>query len=217
MRYSRSAICILMGATLAAPNAFAQSQTTIGILTCTSANSPDTAEISNQMTCGFRPTGAGAEQRYSGVFKMRTTAGPPVGKLVWMWSVVGPETKLAGGGLAQKYVADARTASGSVTVLNGQSNTAISLEAEATGDRAGMPVEVQLRLLATLARTPTTLIICALQAAGRPSIGDATVDARPALAPSGNTTRHHQPCSCQIKRSSLWERNSQEPPVLSNV
>ena len=153
MRYARSAICVLMGAALAAPNAYAQSQTTIGVLTCTSGagiEGKGVADNPDRMTCGFKPTGGGAEQRYSGTFKMGPNAVPPAGKLVWVWSVAGPETsKLPIGWLAQKYVADARSALGAVMVLTGKSNNAISLQAETAGGVAGAPVEVELKLLAT--------------------------------------------------------------------
>ena len=152
MRYARSAICVLMGAALAAPNAYSQSQT-IGVLTCTSGagiEGKGVADNPDRMTCGFKPTGGGAEQRYSGTFKMGPKAGASTGKLVWVWSVVGPETsKLPIGWLAQKYVADARSALGAVMVLTGKSNSAISLQAETAGGVAGAPVEVELKLLAT--------------------------------------------------------------------
>jgi hypothetical protein len=155
MRYARSAICVLMGAALAAPNAYAQPRTTIGVLTCTSGagiEGKGAADNPNQMTCGFRPTGVWAEQRYSGTFKMGPNAGAPAGKLVWVWSVVGPETsKLPIGWLAQKYVADARSALGGVMVLTGKSNNAISLQAETAGGAAGAVMEVELKLLATQA------------------------------------------------------------------
>jgi hypothetical protein len=91
MRYARSAVCFLMCAALAAPNAYAQ--TTIGVLTCTSGagiEGKGPADNPNQMTCGFKPTGGGAEQRYSGTFKMGPNAGAPVGKLV---GVVGRGTR----------------------------------------------------------------------------------------------------------------------------
>jgi Protein of unknown function (DUF992) len=155
MRYARSAIWVLMSAALAAPNAYAQSQTSIGVLTCTSGagiEGKGAADNPNQMTCGFRPTGVWAEQRYSGTFKMGPNAGAPAGKLVWVWSVVGPETsKLPIGWLAQKYVADARSALGGVMVLTGKSNNAISLQAETAGGAAGAVMEVELKLLATQA------------------------------------------------------------------
>jgi hypothetical protein len=68
----------------------------------------------------------------------------------WVWSVVGPETsKLPIGWLAQKYVADARSAARAVTVLTGKSNGAISLQGETSGGVSGAPVEVELKPLAT--------------------------------------------------------------------
>jgi hypothetical protein len=144
-----------MSAALAAPNAYAQSQTSIGVLTCTSGagiEGKGAADNPNQMTCGFKPTGGGAEQRYSGTFKMRPNAGAPAGKVVWVWSVVGPETsKLPIGWLAQKYLADARSELGGLMVLIGQSNNVISLQAETAGGAAGAPVEVDLKPLATQA------------------------------------------------------------------
>ena len=152
MRYARSAIWVLMSAALAAPNAYAQSQTSIGVLTCTSGAGIEGkgAADPNQMTCGFKPTGGGAEQRYSGTFKVGPNAGAPGGKLVWVWSVVEPETsKLPIGWLAQKYVADARRAQGPVMVLMGESNNAISLQAETAGGARGAVMEVELKLLAT--------------------------------------------------------------------
>jgi hypothetical protein len=83
---------------------------------------------------------------------MALPAGLSPGKLVWVWSVVGPETsKLPIGWLAQKYVADARSALGGVMVLTGKSNNAISLQAETAGGAAGAVMEVELKLLATQA------------------------------------------------------------------
>jgi hypothetical protein len=130
-----------------------QSQTSIGVLTCTSGagiEGQGAADNPNKMTCGFKATGGGAEQRYSGMFKMGLNAGAPTGKLVWVWSVVGPETsKLPIGWLAQIYVADARTARGGVMVLTGKSNNAISLQAETAGGAAGALMELELKPLAT--------------------------------------------------------------------
>jgi hypothetical protein len=121
---------------LAAPGAHAQSQTSIGVLTCTSGagiEGKGAADNPNLMTCGFKPTGGGAEQRYSGT-----------------WSVLGPNTsKVPTGALAQKYVVDARSTQGPVMVLTGESNNAISLQAETAGGAAGVAMEVELKLLTT--------------------------------------------------------------------
>jgi hypothetical protein len=146
---ARFALYCCMGAALAVPNAYAQ-QTTIGVLTCTSvagSQGKGTADSLNQMTCGFRPTGGGAEQYYSGAFKLAPSAGASAGKLVWVWSVFGPETKLPIGGLAQKYIADPPPARGVTIILAGKSNKTISLQPETASDAA--PVEVELKLMAT--------------------------------------------------------------------
>ena len=159
MLYPRSAICVLVGAVLAAPGAYAQSQTgqsqtSIGVLTCTSGagiEGKGAADNPELMTCGFKPTSGGAEQRFSGTFKaVGPNAGAPAGKRVWVWSVLGPSTsKVAGNALAQKYVVDARSAHGGVMVLTGESNNAISLQAETAGGAAGVAMEVELKLLTT--------------------------------------------------------------------
>ena len=159
MLYPRSAICVLVGAVLAAPGAFAQSQTgqsqtSIGVLTCTSGagiEGKGAADNPELMTCGFKPTGGGAEQRFAGTFKaVGPNAGAPAGKRVWVWSVLGPSaSKVASNALAQKYVVDARSAHGGVMVLTGESNNAISLQAETAGGAAGVAMEVELKLLTT--------------------------------------------------------------------
>ena len=154
MLYARSAICVVMGAALTASAVNALSQTSIGVLTCTSGASIEGRGASDNpqlMTCGFKPTGGGSEQRYSGTFKTAgPNAGAPAGKRVWVWSVLGPSaSKVPGSALAQKYVADARSAQGPVMVLTGESNNAISLQAETAGGAAGAAMEVELKLLTT--------------------------------------------------------------------
>jgi hypothetical protein len=152
-------MCALAGAALAASGAHAQSQnsepqTSIGVLTCTSGagiEGKGAAENPDLMTCGFKPTGGGAEQRYSGTFKTAAPgSGATAGKRVWVWSVLGPSaSKVPSGALAQKYVVDARSAHGPVMVLTGESNNAISLQAETAGGAVGVAMEVELKLLTT--------------------------------------------------------------------
>jgi hypothetical protein len=154
MGYPQSAICVLMGATLAASVAFAQSQASIGVLTCTSGagiEGKGTADKPDQMTCGFKPTGEGAEQRYSGTLKLvGKNAKGPAGKRVLVWSVLGPAaSKVPAGALAQKYVAESRGAGGPLVVLIGESNNAISLQAETSDGAAGTAMEVELKVLTT--------------------------------------------------------------------
>ena len=154
MLHPRSAICVLVGAALAASGAYAQQpRTSIGVLTCTSGvgiEGKGAADSSRLMTCGFKPTGSGAEQRYSGTLKVAGQAAQePEGKRVWVWSVTGPASPGApSGGLAQKYVADPHGAGGPVMVLVGELNDAISLQAETSGGAARV-MEVELKLLTT--------------------------------------------------------------------
>ena len=71
------------------------------------------------------------------------------GKRVWVWSVTGPASPGAPSGiLAQKYIADPRGSVGPVMVLVGESNDAISLQAETAGGAARI-MEVELKLLTT--------------------------------------------------------------------
>jgi hypothetical protein len=154
MLYPRSVICALLGAALAASPVHAQSQTSIGVLTCTSGvgiEGKGAADNPDLMTCGFKPTDGGAEQRYSGKFKTAAPdAAAAAGKRVCVWSVLGPSAdKVPSGALAQKYVVDARSARGPVVVLTGESNNAISLQAETAGGAGGTAMEVELKLLTT--------------------------------------------------------------------
>jgi len=155
MRNPRSATSVLAGLALAASVAHAQSQASIGVLTCTSgaaAEGRGTADNPGQMTCGFKPTASGvAEQRYSGSLKVTgQPANAPAGKRVWVWSVLGPTAaKVPADALAQKYVADPRRSAGPVLVLTGESNNAISLQAETADGAAGVAMEVELKLLTT--------------------------------------------------------------------
>ena len=143
------------GCVLTTGLAYAQDQrTSIGVLTCTSgAGIEGKGAVDNPdlMTCGFKPTGSGAEQRYSGTLKVAGLAAQaPGGKRVWVWSVTGPAaTGAPSGVLAQKYVADARAAAGPMMVLTGESNDAISLQAETSGGATTRVMEVELKLLTT--------------------------------------------------------------------
>jgi len=154
MRTWQAALSVLFASGLLAPAAHAQQpRTSIGVLTCTSGagvESKGAADNSRLMTCGFKPTGSGAEQRYSGTLKVAgQTAQEAQGKRVWVWSVTGPAPPGAPSGvLAQKYVADPRGSAGPVMVLVGESNDAISLQAETAGGAARI-MEVALKLLTT--------------------------------------------------------------------
>ena len=61
-------------------------RTNVGVLTCTVAGG-DKAEAGN-LTCGFSPTGAGAEEKYVGTVVRSGAA--QAGKQVLIWAVLGP-------------------------------------------------------------------------------------------------------------------------------
>jgi len=83
---------------LAAHPAMAQeSRKNLGVLTCTSADK-------GTLTCGFKPTEGGAEERYVGTVGSRNE-GIPAAKTVLIWAVTGPaDVKASPGMLAQRFV-----------------------------------------------------------------------------------------------------------------
>jgi hypothetical protein len=99
-----------------------ENRTSLGILTCTSGDK-------GTLTCGFKPTESGAEERYIGTISSRSEAAP-ASKVVLIWAVLGPADKKASAGmLAQRFV----KASGPTTrppTLVGEKNTAIILQFE---------------------------------------------------------------------------------------
>ena len=86
------------------------------------------------MTCGFRPSGSGAEEKYSGSIYESGKDLPP-GKVVLIWAVLGSsDTKVAPSILAQRYV-KANTPAGQAPMLVGEKNPQIVLQSE-TNDAA---------------------------------------------------------------------------------
>src|SRR5262245_43304894 len=99
----------------------------LGVLTCTLVKpGQDTA---HKMSCGFKPAGSGAEEKYSGTIRESSHDLPP-GKVVLIWTVLGPsEGKMRAGLLAQQYV-KGRSATGRSPMLVGEANSAIALQGE---------------------------------------------------------------------------------------
>jgi hypothetical protein len=106
----------------------------LGVLTCTLVKpAQDTA---HKMTCGFKPSGTAAEEKYSAVIRESATD-LPSGKVVLIWTVLGPaEGKMRVGALAQRY-AKGKSAPGETSILVGETNPAIVLQFE-TNDGAGV-------------------------------------------------------------------------------
>jgi len=75
------------------------------------------------MTCGFKPAGTGAEEKYGGMIR---TSGQdlPAGKVVLIWLVMGPaDEKMRAGILSQRYVKGV-AASGQAPLLVGEKRSA---------------------------------------------------------------------------------------------
>src|SRR5262245_63046690 len=98
-----------------------------GVLTCTLVKPGQDA--GHKMTCGFKPVGTGAEEKYSGIIR-ESSQDLPSGKVVLIWTVLGPaEGKIRAGILAQRYV-KATNALGPAPVLVGETNSGIALQFE---------------------------------------------------------------------------------------
>ena len=118
----------------------------LGILTCTLVKpGQDTA---HKMTCGFKPAGSGAEEKYSGTIR-ESTHELPHGKIVLIWTVLGPaEGKMRAGLLAQQYM-KAASAPGQTSVLVGEANSAIALQYESNNGAAAYEAITRMELQLT--------------------------------------------------------------------
>jgi hypothetical protein len=123
MRYCQLALTIAVG--LATASIAEEARTTIGVLTCTLAKS--TEDRTSNITCGFKPTGSAAEEKYVG--SVHGLAQLAVGKQVLVWAVIGPATpKPSSGVLAQRY--SKTKVAGQPPSWVGETNTAIVLTFE---------------------------------------------------------------------------------------
>ena len=130
MRYALLAGASLL-AFLAAP-AISAENINLGVLTCSLVKPAQ--EAAHKMTCGFKPTGTGVEEKYSATIRESGKQLPP-GKIVLIWAVLGPaEGKMRAGTLAQRYV-KGKSAPGQPSMLVGETNSAIALQFE-TNDGA---------------------------------------------------------------------------------
>ena len=103
----------------------------LGVLTCTLITPAQDA--AHKMTCGFKPAGTGAEEKYSGTIR-ESGQDLPSGKVVLIWAVLGAaEGKIRAGILAQRYV-KARGTPGQAPMLVGETNAAVALQFETNND-----------------------------------------------------------------------------------
>jgi hypothetical protein len=119
-------------------------QTSIGVLTCTLAETGDTGETppsqTRAMTCDFKPQGTGPGERYSGEIQKVGSQSALTGKLVLIWVVMGPDVQeLKPGLLEQTYVGElAPSADGAPQapkMLVGKSNASFALRPLTDGDK----------------------------------------------------------------------------------
>jgi len=118
----------------------------LGVLTCTLVKpGQDTA---HKMSCGFKPVGSGAEEKYSGTIR-ESSHDLPHGKIVLIWTVLGPaEGKMRAGLLAQQYV-KSTTAPGQTPMLVGEANSAIALQFETNNGAAAYEAITRMELQLT--------------------------------------------------------------------
>jgi Protein of unknown function (DUF992) len=132
MRYAILICASLLGLMATAAVSAEKVPVNLGVLTCTLIKPMQ--EAAHKMTCGFRPAGARAEEKYTGTIR-ESAKDLPSGKVVLIWAVLGPaEGNMRAGILAQRYVKGS-SAPGQAPTLKGERNPAIVLQFE-TNDGA---------------------------------------------------------------------------------
>jgi hypothetical protein len=137
-------LSLMMGSVASAERA----RTNLGVLTCTVVS--PVKDAAHKMTCGFKPAGTGAEEKYSGSVR-GSEQDLPSGKVVLVWTVVGPaDGKIGAGILSQRYT-KAKGMSGPAPMLAGEKNPAIALQAETNNGSAAYAsiTQIELELIGT--------------------------------------------------------------------
>ena len=70
MRYG---LVIVLTGFLACAGGAEEARTTVGVLTCTLADG--TTDSAGRMTCGFKPTGTSADEKYDGTLQLLSPSG----------------------------------------------------------------------------------------------------------------------------------------------
>ena len=142
MRYRSLIVASVIGLMTATVACAEQARTNLGVLTCTAVN--PVKDEAHKMTCGFRPAGTGAEEKYSGSVR-GSEQDLPSGKVVLVWTVVGPDGKIGAGVLSQRYT-KAKGTSGQAPMLVGEKNPAIVLQSETNNGSAAYASIAQIEL-----------------------------------------------------------------------
>jgi len=143
MRYRSLIVASVIGLSTATVASAEQARTNLGVLTCTVVN--PAKDEGQKMTCGFKPAGSGAEEKYSGNVR-GSEQDLPSGKVVLVWTVVGPaDGKIGAGILSQRYI-KAKGRSGEVPMLVGEKNPAIVLQSETNNGSAAYASITQIEL-----------------------------------------------------------------------
>ena len=143
MQYWSQIVASVIGLTTATVASAEQARTNLGVLTCTVVN--PAKDKGQKMTCGFKPAGSGAEEKYSGNVR-GSEQDLPSGKVVLVWTVVGPaDGKIGAGILSQRYIR-AKGTSGEVPMLVGEKNPAIVLQSETNNGSAAYASITQIEL-----------------------------------------------------------------------
>ena len=144
----RSALAMLLVLLTSSVHSAGAQRTNVGVLTCTLAKGVEARP--GDMTCGFKPTGVGQEEKFTG--HVQGSVQEERGKLVLIWAVFGPaEGKVNGAVLAQKY-ARAPAANGQPPAWIGQSTPTIVLEFETNSTSSDASISsIELKLTGTAA------------------------------------------------------------------
>jgi hypothetical protein len=120
-----------------------QARTNLGVLTCTVVT--PAKDEANKMSCGFKPAGTGAEEKYSGSIR-GSEQDLPSGKIVLVWTVVGRADGKTGTGILSQRYTKAKGASGQGPMLVGEKNPAIALQSETNNGSAAYASITQIEL-----------------------------------------------------------------------
>ena len=146
MQYRSLIVASVLSLVTASGASAEQPRTNLGVLTCTVVK--PAKDEDQKMNCGFKPTGSGAEEKYSGNVR-GSEQDLPTGKVVLVWTVVGPaDGKIGAGILSQRYT-KAKDTSGQVAMLVGEKNPAIALQSETNNGSAAYASITQIELQLT--------------------------------------------------------------------